>query len=162
MIEGQEVMELINSPYFCWRSTNRGSFSIDMCGCIFHSLNVWYNFCNAFVPKPPADRRWSGDHSLRNTDPDYPYIHLSILPSVCVFKTQSQVWCTNNTVVRFYINDDNRLFPGQEKWSNLLWISSCQCCERLLKEWFNLKLNLFVCLRWDTCPYRTQMWIVFN
>jgi hypothetical protein len=27
MIEGQEVMEITNLPNFCWRSTNKGSFS---------------------------------------------------------------------------------------------------------------------------------------
>jgi len=48
MIEGQEVMEKTNLPTFCWRSTNKGSFSTDMYGCIFHSFSVWYNFCNAF------------------------------------------------------------------------------------------------------------------
>jgi hypothetical protein len=30
MIEKQEVMEIINSSTFCWRSTNKGSFSTDM------------------------------------------------------------------------------------------------------------------------------------
>jgi len=59
MIEGQEVMERTNSPTFCWRSTNKGSFSTDMYGCIFHSFSVWYNFFNAFSSEtacgPPAD-----------------------------------------------------------------------------------------------------------
>jgi len=48
MIEGQEVMEITNSPTLCWRSTNRGSFSTVMYGCIFLSFSVWYNFYNAF------------------------------------------------------------------------------------------------------------------
>jgi hypothetical protein len=39
MTEGQEVMERTNSPTLC-RSTNKDSFSIDMCGCIFHSFSV--------------------------------------------------------------------------------------------------------------------------
>jgi len=74
MIVGQEVMERTNSPTFCWRSTNKGSFSTDMYGCIFHSFSVWYNFCNAFfIPKPPAD------HSLRNAVLHYTVLLNSIL-----------------------------------------------------------------------------------
>jgi hypothetical protein len=40
---GQEVTESTNSPTFCWRSTNKGSFSTDMHGCIVLSLGVWHN-----------------------------------------------------------------------------------------------------------------------
>jgi hypothetical protein len=47
MFEGQVVVERTNMLAFCWRSTNKGSFSTDMYGCVFH-LSVWYNFCNAF------------------------------------------------------------------------------------------------------------------
>jgi hypothetical protein len=38
MMEGQDVMERSNSPTFCLRSTNKGSFSTDMYGCIYHCL----------------------------------------------------------------------------------------------------------------------------
>jgi hypothetical protein len=76
MIEGQEVIERTNSPTFCWRSTNKGSFSTDMYGCIFHLFCVWYNFCNVFSSKTACgplqttwwtalDHQWSTDHSLK-------------------------------------------------------------------------------------------------
>jgi len=55
MIVGQVVMERTNSLTFCWRSTNKGSFSTDMYGCVFHLFSVWYSFWNIFLPKPPAD-----------------------------------------------------------------------------------------------------------
>jgi hypothetical protein len=35
MIEGQEVVEMTNSPTFCWSSANKGSFSSDIYGCFF-------------------------------------------------------------------------------------------------------------------------------
>jgi hypothetical protein len=55
MMEGQEVMERSNLPTFCLRSTNKGSFSTDMYGCIYHLFSVWYIFCKTFLPKLPAD-----------------------------------------------------------------------------------------------------------
>jgi hypothetical protein len=56
MIEGQEVTERTHSTTFCWRSTDKGSFSTDNHACIFYSFSVWYSFLNAFLSKPPADR----------------------------------------------------------------------------------------------------------
>jgi hypothetical protein len=58
-------------------STNKGSFSTDMHGCIFNLFSVWYNFCNAFfsatacgLPRTTwqtaTEHRWSVDHSLGN------------------------------------------------------------------------------------------------
>jgi hypothetical protein len=59
MVEGQEVMKRNISPTFCGRSINKDSFSTDMYGCIFHSLGVFYNFCDAFSSKaacgPPGE-----------------------------------------------------------------------------------------------------------
>jgi hypothetical protein len=56
MIEWHEIMERTNSPTFCWRSTNKGSFSTDVHGCIFHSLSVWQIVAMNFLQKLPADR----------------------------------------------------------------------------------------------------------
>jgi hypothetical protein len=53
MIKGQEVKERANSPTFL-RSTEKGSFSAGIYGCVFHSLSVWYKFAELFLPKPPA------------------------------------------------------------------------------------------------------------
>jgi hypothetical protein len=55
MAEVQEVMERTDSPTFCWWSVNKGSFSTDMFGCVFHSFSVWYNFCSAFSYETAAD-----------------------------------------------------------------------------------------------------------
>jgi len=51
----QELMERRNSPTFCWRSNNKGSFSTDMFGCVLQSVRQ--NFAMLFLTKPPADRR---------------------------------------------------------------------------------------------------------
>jgi hypothetical protein len=56
MSEGQEVMERTNSPAFCWKSRNKGSFSSDMLGvqCLIQILN-------AFSSDTAAYYRWSAD-----------------------------------------------------------------------------------------------------
>jgi hypothetical protein len=52
MILGQEVMEITNLPTFCWRSSNKGSFSTDIHAHFFHLLSVWFNSCIVFSPEP--------------------------------------------------------------------------------------------------------------
>jgi len=58
MIGGQEVMERTNSLNFCWRPSNKASFSTDMYGCLFLFIQCLIQFFPMpFLPKPPANRR---------------------------------------------------------------------------------------------------------
>jgi hypothetical protein len=45
------------APTFCWRIINRACFRTDMYEFIFHSLGVWYNFCNDFSSKTTCGSR---------------------------------------------------------------------------------------------------------
>jgi hypothetical protein len=75
MIVGQEVMEQTDLSKFCWGLTDKGGFSTDMCGCIFHLFSVWYNFCSAVLKLPVVWRgqqfekycfkSWGGDYVRR-------------------------------------------------------------------------------------------------
>jgi hypothetical protein len=60
-----EEQESTNSPAFCW-SANKGSFSTDMNGCIFHLLSVLIQFLQYFVFQNCLQT--AADHSLINTE----------------------------------------------------------------------------------------------
>jgi hypothetical protein len=60
MFEGQEVVEIPNSPTFCW-STNKVTLTQTCMGALFFRSVSDTVFTMLFLPKPSADLR--GPHS---------------------------------------------------------------------------------------------------
>jgi hypothetical protein len=58
-------MERTNSPSFCWKSPNKGSFSTDMFEYIF-IRSVSDTILNAFLSDTAADYRWSADQTEKH------------------------------------------------------------------------------------------------
>jgi hypothetical protein len=108
MLEWQYAVERTNSPALCCWSTNKGSFSTDMYGCIFHSFSVCYNFFNAYSSETAADHlanrcgrqfeeHWSRDPTVY--EPSSPIFHLTTEPNplsdTFVFGKNTRRWTTS-------------------------------------------------------------------
>jgi hypothetical protein len=67
IIVAQEVMEITNSPTFCPKSNNKGSFSEDLYGGIFIRSALDKIVAMFFPPKPPVDLSGPPGEPLRTT-----------------------------------------------------------------------------------------------